>query len=159
MPVTINSFKCQNGHEFEANAKLRTRCPECGVMTKRSFAQKVEKPEPPPAKEPEPEPQKTEPEPAPEPKKTEPPKPVLIRQGKTRMPAAKKPIPPKQNPLDGSKARVAAGLVKKQTVRTKGVHPTVSKQPKKTARAGQGSTAGREHVRPFWHDVADKYGI
>jgi hypothetical protein len=34
MPLTY-SFKCQNGHEFDAVAKLRSRCPECQAMTFR----------------------------------------------------------------------------------------------------------------------------
>ncbi len=132
-------------------------------MTKRSFAPKVEtKPEPPTSQE---EPEKTEEPKVAEPKadtdteKTEPRKPVLIRQGKTRMPTAKKPDPPKKSPPIGSKASVAAGLVRKQTIHAKGVHPTVSNPPKKTARAGMGSSAGETYKRPYWLKVADKYGI
>jgi hypothetical protein len=34
MPLTYH-FKCSNGHEFDAVAKLRSRCPECQTMTFR----------------------------------------------------------------------------------------------------------------------------
>jgi hypothetical protein len=34
MPLTYK-FKCSNGHEFDAVAKLRSTCPECGKMTFR----------------------------------------------------------------------------------------------------------------------------
>src|ERR1035437_6262005 len=37
MAIMENTFHCSNGHTFTANAKLRTRCPECGVSTKRAF--------------------------------------------------------------------------------------------------------------------------
>ena len=31
-------FTCSNGHKFTAIAKLRSRCPSCGIMTRRSFS-------------------------------------------------------------------------------------------------------------------------
>ena len=34
MPLTYH-FKCPNGHEFDAVAKLRSRCPECQTMVFR----------------------------------------------------------------------------------------------------------------------------
>lgn len=36
MPQT--SFTCPNKHTFQAIAKLRARCPTCGVMTRRDFS-------------------------------------------------------------------------------------------------------------------------
>lgn len=158
MPITMNTFKCSNGHSFEANAKLRTRCPECGVMTKRSFVAAIPTPEP---KPPEPKP---DPEPGPE-HKTEPvikqerKKPVLIRQGRERVMATRKPkekpLPPKKT-LIGSK--VSGGLVSTKSVRTRGAMPTIKGRPKKTAVA-RGSVAGHEVRKPYWHAVADKFGI
>lgn len=155
MPITLNKFKCTNGHEFEANAKLRTRCPECGVSTKRSFSEAVSAivvPDIPiPIK-----PVKPEPKPI---HKTS--GPVLVRQGRPRM-AAKKSVakpakPPIRKPaLIGSK--VSAGLVKSTTIKTRGVMPSIKRKPRKTAPA-RGSVAGHENVKPYWHDVADKYGF
>ncbi len=160
MPVTMNSFRCSNGHSFEANAKLRTRCPECGVMTKRSFgAAPVE--------------HKTEPaippvvvtheKPPVEPlKPTEPRKrPVLVRQGRPRdmtpVPHKKKepPLPPKKT-LVGSK--VSAGLVKSKTLRARGTVPTIKGRPTKTAVA-RGGVMSKEQKPVYWHEVARKYGI
>lgn len=160
MPITMNTFKCSNGHSFEANAKLRTRCPECGVMTKRSFVAAL------PATDPKPEPVIKEESLKPEPKvepviKTEPKKPVLIRRGRERMVTRtkapvkhEKPLPPKKT-LVGSK--VAGGLVRTKTVRTRGTLPRITGKPKKTAVAR--TVAGHEERKPFWHSVADKYGI
>jgi len=155
MPVTMNSFKCANGHEFEANAKLRARCPECGLSTKRSFEALVKKAtdkledHPPVVK--------------PEPKQVA--GPVLIRQGRPRMvvkksaPVAKPKPPVKAKPrgttIIGSHS---AGLVKSHTIKRRGVRPAVTGKPPKTAIA-RGIKAGKEHVAPYWHQVADRFGI
>ena len=158
MPITLNQFKCSNGHNFEANAKLRTRCPDCGVMTKRSFniaAITAALPDDKPKEEEEP-----KVEVKPEPKSSGP---VLIRQGRPRMAAAKHPapttqkqpkMPPKRGPI-GSK--VAAGLVSSTTIKKRGVLPTIKRKPVKTAPAR--GVVGHTNVKPFWHDVADKYGL
>ena len=150
MAVTMNQFRCTNGHSFEANAKLRTRCPECGVSTKRSF----EKP--------------TEPiTPVEPPKPAEPtvvaPKlktgPVLVRQGRPRM-ATKKPVSKpvvKKPPTRLVGAKVSAGLVKSHTIKTRGVMPTIKKRPVRTAVAR--GIKGHEQITPYWRQVADKYGI
>lgn len=77
--ILDNAFTCPNGHEFRANAKIRARCPECGSKAIRNFASK---PEP-----------KVEPKPVVELKEPKEPTagPVLLKAGKERMPAAKKP--------------------------------------------------------------------
>ena len=167
MPITLNSFTCSNGHTYEANAKLRARCPSCGVMAKRSF-HKVEPPKVDPPKEepPKEEPPKEEPPkealPQEDPPKPEPRKPVLVRRGRERMPAPKKPTTPKQKALPPkrviSKDKVSAGLVGKKRITTRGVTPTVTGRPKRTAVA-RGSVRGHEERKPFWHSVADKYGL
>ena len=33
------SFKCPNGHTFDAIAKLRARCPQCGITARRDFTE------------------------------------------------------------------------------------------------------------------------
>jgi len=151
MAITLNRFKCPNGHAFEANAKLRTRCPDCGVSTKRSFEKVVDLPKP-------------EEPPKPESLKPESPKleklktgPVLVRQGRPRMPrATAKPTvkkPTLKKPPIGSK--VSAGLVKSH--KTRGVMPTIKRRPVKTAVARGIKT--HEQVKPYWHGVAEKYGL
>lgn len=37
MPIS-NSFTCPSGHTFNAVAKLRARCPDCGLMARREFS-------------------------------------------------------------------------------------------------------------------------
>lgn len=155
MPALDTEFHCSNGHTFRANAKLRARCPECGVGTKRGFdkvvAAVVDKPEEP----------KVEP-------KVEPKKviagPVLIRQGRPRMPAKKAAAhaaPPKKLPAKrtilGSKA--SGGLVSRHRVTKVGIRPRVTGKPPKTA-AARGIAAGnREVTTLYWHGVASKYGF
>lgn len=153
MPITLNQFKCSNGHSFEANAKLRTRCPECGVMTKRSFSIAAIAAALPDGIEEE---SKVEVKSVVHKPTTGP---VLIRQGRPRM-AAKKPAPKKtvaplkRGPI-GSK--VAAGLVSTTTIKKRGVLPTIKRKPVKTAPAR--GVVGHENVKPYWHDVADKFGF
>jgi len=42
MPV-IYDFTCSNGHSFKANAKIRARCPECGITARRNFSSPSQK--------------------------------------------------------------------------------------------------------------------
>ncbi len=147
MPLMETPFHCSNGHSFVANAKLRTRCPECGVSTKRSFEKVIEtvvaaKPE-----EPEVKPVEAKPVIA---------GPVLVRQGRPRMPVKKaaEPRKPASKPIGA----VSAGLVKSHTIKRRGVMPTIKGRPVKTAIA-RGIKAGHEVVTPYWHSVADKFGF
>jgi hypothetical protein len=152
-----NPFTCSNGHSFTANAKLRARCPECGVPAKRDFkatAPKVDDPKPEPIVE----------------SKTDPivpvvKKPVLLKQGRPRvlMAAKRKPaVVAKRSTtvIPRSKGTTSAGLVKSSKIKSRGTMPTIKARPIKTAVARgiqeHGSSRG---TRPFWHDVADKYGI
>jgi hypothetical protein len=141
-------FHCSNGHSFTANAKLRTRCPECGVSTKRSFEKVIDKVI-----------ETVKPDPVVETKpKTGP---VLVRQGRPRMPAKKAAEPVSKHANSGRPvgAKVlSAGLVKSHTIKRRGVMPTITKRPVKTAIA-RGIKAGHEVVRPYWHDVADRMGF
>lgn len=147
MPITMNTFHCSNGHTFEANAKLRTRCPECGASTKRSFdvvKTVVEAVKP------------VEPDPKPVEAKPATTGPVLVRQGRPRMPV-KKSVEPRK-PASKPIGAVSAGLVKSHTIKRRGVMPTITKRPVKTAIA-RGIKAGHEVVKPYWHEVADKFGF
>jgi hypothetical protein len=165
MPV-LYPFRCANGHSFEANAKLRTRCPECGQMTRRSFKTgrpEEERPEPEPrfeeSKLPEPEPRPEESKrPGPEPRPEERKRPVLIRQGRPRVATAKsqKPTPPASG-----KRTVSGGLVGKKRIASPGAHPRITTMPKKTAvaRGIKARGAGHEETEVFWHKVAKKYGF
>lgn len=42
MPITYD-FTCPNGHNFQAVAKLRARCPTCGSGTRRNFSESATK--------------------------------------------------------------------------------------------------------------------
>ena len=146
MPLMETPFHCSNGHSFTANAKLRTRCPECGVSTKRSFEKVIEKVT-----------DIAKPDPVVDTKPVVS-GPVLVRQGRPRMPAKKaaEPRKPVTKPI-GAKV-LSAGLVKSHTIKRRGVMPTIKKRPVKTAIA-RGIQAGHEVVRPYWHEVADKMGF
>ena len=147
MPLMETPFHCSNGHSFTANAKLRTRCPECGVSTKRSFEKVIEKVVE--AAKPDIKPVETKPVVS---------GPVLVRQGRPRMPAKKaaEPRKPVSKPI-GAKV-LSAGLVKSHTIKRRGVMPTIKKRPVKTAIA-RGIQAGHEVIRPYWREVADKMGF
>ena len=154
MPVTMSKFTCSNGHSFEANAKLRARCPECGVMTRRNFSEKqvVTPPvESPPPKEDKEGDAKVESPKSEAPKKTA----VLIRQGRPRVmkqtPAKTSPAPKKLS------TRASSGLVKSTKVKTKGVIPVIKRRPVKTAVAR--GIKGHEVKRKYWEEVAEKYGF
>ena len=152
MAILNNAFTCSNGHSFEANAKIRARCPECGVTARRDF--KAIKPT-------------VDPEPKMEPKpvvKLEPKvsvkKPILLQQGRPRVMPAKKTVvkKPTVKPKLLPGKSVSSGLVKTHRISARGTIPTITKRPIKTAPA----RSIREHgskTRPYWHDVAEKYGI
>lgn len=152
MPLMSNQFHCINGHSFEANAKIRARCPECGASTKRSFAPTVPKPEP------KPEPVAVKPKAKAEPPVDKPKPPILIRAGRPRVmatkPKASTPPKPAKRTIIGSK--VSGGLVSRHKVTAAGTRPRVTGKPPKTAPA-RGTVAGREVTKPYWHSVADKY--
>jgi hypothetical protein len=151
-----NSFTCSNGHSFNANAKLRARCPECGVVARRKFDEAA------PKIEPKPEP-KTEPVVA----KTEPTvkRPVLLKQGRPRiMPkraVAKKPpvVAKRSTTVIPRKSTAAAGLVKTSKIKVAGTMPTIKARPKKTAPARSVQGGQQPRKRRYWEDVADKYGF
>lgn len=159
MPIYDLEYTCPNGHSFRANAKLRSRCPECGVMARRGSASSRKPAETPPV---EPKVEIQEP-------KTSVEKVVaktirVVRQGRERMPAAKKPAPkptPKRTAKTPIKAvgvknsinRTQSGLVKKQRM-PRGTTPVVKGLPKKIAQSR--STMQK---RPFWHQVAEWVGF
>lgn len=150
MPLLDNTFVCPNGHQFNANAKIRARCPECGQLAKRNFE----------AKEPEPKVAATPITEKPKIKHT-----IMLRQGKPRMARVKtkhtvkaepvKTEPVKTEPVKTEPAKsmakrsipkvkpkakatvtktkaVAGGLVKTQRVRGVAI-PSIKRKPAKTA--------------------------
>lgn len=146
MPLST-PFTCPKGHSFTANAKLRARCPECGTMARKSFnSSKGEPPdpaEPPPSNRIDPVAVGTEPDDIePEPIKSV----QVIRRGRQRT----KSMPKPQHRTVSKKH----GIVKHRTVRRTLV-PSVTGKP----------TGNREHKiteredGPYWHKVADKYGL
>lgn len=154
MPILNNAFTCSNGHSFEANAKIRARCPECGVTARRDF--KVAKLE-------------VKPEVKPEAKlesKVSVKKPILLQQGRprimpktshtgTKKPVVKKPtVKPKLLPTKSA----SSGLIKTKRITTRGTMPTITKRPIKTAPA-RGIREHGSRTRPYWQDVAEKFGI
>lgn len=159
-----NSFTCSNGHTFKANAKIRARCPDCGVTAKRDFKALI--PDPAPKIDPV-EPVVVKVDPKPNDPKPEPKKPVLLKQGRPRpvmaarktsaKPPVKKPAV-KSNLVSGGKA--ASGLVTSHRIKSRGTMPTIKARPIKTAPArGVKDHGSSRSTKPFWHDVADKYGI
>jgi hypothetical protein len=149
MPITMNSFTCPNGHHFDANAKLRARCSDCGDMARRDFNKlskvvesKITVEKIPPVKTP-----------------------VLLRQGRARLPikkelaVEKKPVIVKKTIRKsvGTTRTAAAGLVKSRRITTRGSMPVVNRKPPKTAIAR--GIQGHEVTKPYWHSVADKYGL
>lgn len=146
-------FTCSNGHNFVANAKLRTKCPECGVMVRRTF-QKDDTPqssETPVIVSADPKPKLSGP--------------VLVRQGKS-MPktvakTTKTIAKPKVNPKASLKAptKIAAGLVKTSKV-SKGVTPVVKRRPQRSAVSKISANAGGQQVRKsYFRDVMERFGI
>lgn len=143
MPLLDNTFVCSNGHRFNANAKIRARCPECGLLTKRSFT------------EPKTDDKPVAPKPA---AKSSIKHTVMLRQGTPRMArpkskpvvSAKPKVEPKPEPVKAepkvmpkktvskpkatiSKTKpVAGGLVKTQRIHGTAI-PTIKRKPAKTA--------------------------
>lgn len=137
MPVLDNAFKCRNGHSFNANAKIRARCPECGELTKRSFTV-----DPPKLVD------DTKPKEKHEPLVRK--APLLVREGRPRLvptkPAASKTItkkaPAKKAPVAKKRAivktpvkalgKTVSGIVKTHKI-TRVATPKVTGKPKRTA--------------------------
>lgn len=155
--MAVNDFTCPNGHPFKAIAKLRARCPECGVMARRSFggskSETPEAPKPPESRrEPETPTGHEEDNSPPEETKGDspPPKEVkVLRRGRTRE---HKQVAKKAAPLKSIKTH---GIVTHKKVAGR-VAPIVKGKPR----------GNKEHKidrpdsnRPFWHNVADKYGV
>jgi len=145
MPLT--DFTCPNGHDFKANAKLRARCPECGSMARRFGAS--HKPPEVPKPESTPDPTKEELSPVEPESVPEPPKPTvkIVRRGRVRNITVAKPKP--------RTVVKKTGLITHKKVRSS--NPPVVKAKPRGNREHKVVEAGRD--RPFWHDVADKYGI
>lgn len=154
MPIYDYEFKCPNGHTFRANAKLRTRCPECGIRANRTFSKEESKPASTESTE----------EPITEvPKKVVAKTVEVLRQGRERMPAKKAPVKPAPKKavtapkkavtpvgVKNSIQRNANGLVKNTRV-PKGQSPIVRKRPKQMAVA-RGTSVNK---KPFWEQVAE----
>lgn len=143
-------FTCPNGHAFTANAKLRTRCPECGAMARRTFETKN-------TPDPKTEPETPEVPPTPEnpPKPPEPKKPVVkvLRRGRSSSTLEKKPtkkMPKAVVPVVAKKN----GIVSHKKLK-KAVVPSVRGKPKGNREHKVAATVGEN--RPYWHDVAEKY--
>lgn len=154
-----NEFTCPNNHTFNANAKIRARCPQCGQTARRDF---------------------TASPPVNDTKSKEPKKPVerttLIRQGRPpRMASLKKRFKkPSSSKLTkttsrakaptktiakktGLVAKTANGLVKQRKLTGK-VMPTVKRAPSKTAVARHVSDGAPRRHGSYFDEVIDKYG-
>lgn len=164
MPILENSFTCPKGHSFTANAKLRTRCPSCGTMTKRSFKEDT----PPEPKEP----VATSTEPVVEkPKPSKPKGPVLIKAGKAREPRAevrkRKSLADqireakenakmaKTNEPKARVKKVSEGIVVKKRV-SRNVTPRAGRRPPKTS-ISKVTEYGGGGNSPYWQKVAAKF--
>jgi len=165
MPILDNEFTCPNGHKFNANAKVRARCPECGTLTKRFGRQALP-------------PQNTDTPVASDPIAAVSTATVtLLRKGKRSMapaktPPAKKPIrkggPPKgvippqfrKNVASRTTSKpVTTGVVRAHPGVRKAA-PQITKRPKRTAvarvtKAGNGGSANE----PIWKQVAGWLGF
>lgn len=151
-----NTFTCSNGHTFNANAKLRARCPECGVTARRKFDDA--KPTVP-----------VEPKVEPVVAKTEPTvkRPVLLKQGRPRV-MPKRATTPKKPPVVSKRpttviprktVTASAGLVRSTKIKSRGTMPTIKARPPKTAPA-RTIQGGQQPRQPrYWEKVAEKYGI
>jgi hypothetical protein len=157
-----NEFVCPDGHSFNANAKIRARCPECGKSARRTYATK----EPTPittdagvdtgsASVPPSAPVSTSPEP-------EPTGITLIRKGKPRgIMATKKPAatPAAKTKKTVTKTKSVSGLVTTKTAaagtKKKPVMPRVVKRPPRTAIARH-IAGGR---KSYADEMIEQYGI
>lgn len=160
MAILENAFTCSNGHSFTANAKIRARCPECGVTARRNFtkteAKVVETPKIDPTITTTP---KAEP-------KVVVKRPVLLKQGRPRVVMPKNTGNghrigrPKPKLMGAKSPKVAAGLIKSHKIKRSGTMPTIKARPVKTAVARGIKEHGASRAnRPYWHDVAERYGI
>lgn len=171
--ILSNEFTCSNGHKFTANAKSHSRCPECGKMARRFSKPNIvesvvgsdtggDNTVLPPVNSPPPTIDSHN-------------QITILKQGRPRVMAGKRPTPPRgpdghfisskkvaaktktvaRRTTSTAKASVAKkGLVKHKVVRATGVTPTVRGRPPKTAVArhinkGYGSYA---------EEVMAKYG-
>lgn len=131
MPILQTEFTCPNSHTFNANAKIRARCPTCGQMARKDFTKPVEVTKPKEAED----------------------GPVLLRQGKIMPRKAHKPVTKplakapnrgvdkrgtragavNKGPAQAVGGKVANGIVTTHKRLTKGTMPKVRKMPPKTA--------------------------
>lgn len=148
MAVLSSAFTCTAGHSFEANAKLRARCPECGITARRNF-------------DPKPTPVKIDPIEPKIVKVGESKKSVLLKQGRPRLvrTTQKKPTVSKRPVKPMVRPKVAAGLITSKRITSKGITPIVRGKPIKTAVARTINHGSPRTTRPFWHEVADKFGL
>ena len=148
MPILETPFTCPNGHAFTANAKLRTRCPDCGVMARRNF-----EPDTKPKEDPKPVIDGTT-----DKKPVAVKGPVLLRQGRV-MPTRKtaKPAAPAKKPTAAPKKRTvtkaSGGLLKSHPTAPKGTVPRITKRPPRTAVARHVESGEK---KPFWERVKDQ---
>lgn len=126
-----NTFNCANGHSFDAVAKLRARCPECGVMTRRAFGETANTPA---VDVSEATPKQSEYEEGP----------VIVKQGK-----------PRSKPRVIPKAKPTPPVVFRRAVKTT---PSVNTLPKRTSPSKVAKAVSKED-KPFWHKVAEEYGF
>lgn len=176
--ATTYGFTCPQGHKFDAVAKLRARCPECGQTARRNFSIQSEPPTPPisspsshkvvtrkgtgnglksgltSTKETPPDlkPGEKNPNDSKEPTvKSEPStkKPVVIRQGmKRQMPRTVK----KPATVTAPKAK-ASGPVKRVVARV-GHTPTVTRPPKGSK---ERKVLAQTEDIPYWQKVKNEF--
>lgn len=158
-----NEFVCSDGHTFNANAKSRSRCPECGKPSRRVFAKEPANPSESVTGG------DSAPVASPPVNTTEPVKETikLIRKGKPRVSTMpKRTTPPKGKDGKFLSSKKAASvktstnkLVKRHTVSAstkKPAMPKVRRPPKKTAIA--------RHIAPeknqsYADMMMEQYGI
>lgn len=139
-----NEFTCPSGHTFNANAKIRARCPECGKMARRFTSKSTTKVVD------DTKPSDTDEKPVVDTKPVEdkPRKLEVVRVGKPRIMAAKPTVAKKKKVTLAKDARgrflpkaksVAKKVVKKPSlvktvkVNAKNVTPKVKRPPSRTA--------------------------
>ena len=149
--VLSTPFTCPNGHSFVANAKLRTRCPDCGAMARRTFdSKKDDPPSPPETPEEPPVPKKKEPE-TPEPK----PEVKVLRRGR---PSSIPEKPTKKMPKKTAVPVIAKkkGIITHKSVK-KAVVPIVRGRPKGNREHKIAGVVGED--KSFQDQVVEKYGL
>ncbi len=129
-----NDFTCPSNHSFMAVAKLRARCPHCGLMARRDFqkTEAVKKNENDESSKVEAQKEETVEKPIEKPKQLR--KPVIVKQGRQL---------PRKPPI-----------IKKKAVRKPITIPKVRKLPK-----GSYERKVAEIVQPksFWEQVKETY--